>query len=107
MGYTSEETRLVASLSPNLGTHTNKAHVVLARAVRLTHPPATGPDEDITVIRMPVVEAVELALSGAMIQVQHVGLLMIGLKAAGLFRWFDFLLLPRRAAQDVIGQSLA
>ncbi len=85
-GYTAEQLRLIASLSPNPGTHTNKAHVVLALGVRLTGPPAPEPDEEIAIIRVPVSRALHLALTGEMVHAQHVGLLMIGLNAAGLLR---------------------
>jgi 8-oxo-dGDP phosphatase len=84
-GYSCDRCRLVGSLSPNPGTHTNRAHVVLAKPAHLTRPPTPEADEDITVIRMPVGDAVQAALTGEMVHVQHVGLLMIGLKAAGLF----------------------
>ena len=84
-GYTCDNCCLVGSLSPNPGTHTNRAHVVLAQPVHLTRPPAPEADEDLTIVRMPVREAVHAALTGDMVHAQHVGLLMIGLKAAGLF----------------------
>jgi 8-oxo-dGTP pyrophosphatase MutT (NUDIX family) len=84
-GYTCDTCRLIGSLSPNPGTHTNRAHVVLAQSARYTRPPTPEADEDLTVVRMPVEEAIQAALTGDMVHVQHVGLLMIGLKAAGLF----------------------
>ncbi|MCG7392451.1 NUDIX hydrolase [Microvirga sp. ACRRW] len=83
-GYTAASCRLVASLSPNPATHNNRVHVILAEGAALTQPPAPEADEDITVLRVPVKEAVRSALAGEMVQAQHVGLLMIGLKAAGL-----------------------
>lgn len=76
--------RLLASLSPNPATHTNRVHVVLAQAVVRTGPVTPDVTENIEVIRMPATEAAALALRGDMAHAQHVGLLMIGLKAADL-----------------------
>ncbi len=83
-GYASETLRLLASLSPNPATHTNRVHVVLAQPVRCTGPALPEPGEDITLVRLPAAEAAAMALSGDMVPAQHVGMLMIGLKAANL-----------------------
>ena len=83
-GYTAGSFSLVSSLSPNPATHNNRVHVILAKGAALTQPPEPEADEDITVLRVPVEEAVRLALAGEMVQAAHVGLLMIGLRAAGL-----------------------
>jgi 8-oxo-dGTP pyrophosphatase MutT (NUDIX family) len=76
--------RLLASLPPNPATHTNRVHVVLAQAV--VHTGSATPDvtENIEVIRVKAAEAAALALRGDMTHAQHVGLLMIGLKAANV-----------------------
>jgi 8-oxo-dGTP pyrophosphatase MutT (NUDIX family) len=84
-GYTASSLRLLASLSPNPATHTNRVHVVLAQPALCIGPAAPEPSEDIALVRMPVVEAIETALSGGMAHAQHVGLMMIGLKAAKRF----------------------
>lgn len=83
-GYTAQTLNLLASLSPNPATHTNRVHVVLARPALLTGRPAPDPAENITLVRMPLNDAVQMALRGEMMHAQHVGLLMIGLQAAGL-----------------------
>jgi 8-oxo-dGDP phosphatase len=83
-GYTAENLRLLASLSPNPATHTNRVHVVLAQPVRHTGPATPEPSENITLIRVPAAEAAAMALGGELAHAQHVGLLMIGLKAANL-----------------------
>jgi 8-oxo-dGDP phosphatase len=83
-GYAADEFRLLASLSPNPSTHTNKVHVVLARPVVIAKQPTPDPGEDITVVRLPADEVLRMALEGKLAHSQHVGLLMIGLKAANL-----------------------
>jgi 8-oxo-dGTP pyrophosphatase MutT (NUDIX family) len=85
-GYTASSFRLLASLSPNPATHNNRVHVVLAKPAQLTQKAAPEPEENITVVRMPVGDALQMALRGEMVHAQHVGLLMIGLNAANLLR---------------------
>jgi 8-oxo-dGTP pyrophosphatase MutT (NUDIX family) len=83
-GYTAGAFRLLASLSPNPATHTNRLHVVLGESVQLTKEPAMDVEENIVVVRMPALEALQMALRGDMVHAQHIGLLAIGLNAAGL-----------------------
>jgi 8-oxo-dGTP pyrophosphatase MutT (NUDIX family) len=83
-GYTANSFQLLASLSPNPATHTNRVHVVLARSAQLTRQAQSEPEEAITVVRVPSDEVLRMALEGEMVHAQHVGLLVIGLKAAGL-----------------------
>jgi 8-oxo-dGDP phosphatase len=83
-GYGADEFRLLASLSPNPATHTNKVHVVLAQPVVIAKRPTPDPEEDITVVRLPADEVLRMALEGKLVHSQHVGLLMIGLRAANL-----------------------
>jgi 8-oxo-dGTP pyrophosphatase MutT (NUDIX family) len=83
-GYTASSLRLLASLSPNPGTHTNRVHVVLAQPAHFTQPPTPEPSETISVIRMPAADALRMALSGELMHAQHLGLLLIGLNAAHL-----------------------
>jgi 8-oxo-dGTP pyrophosphatase MutT (NUDIX family) len=83
-GYTASSFQLLASLSPNPATHTNRVHVVLARSAQLTQQAQSEPEETITVVRVPSDEVLRMALKGEMVHAQHVGLLAIGLKAAGL-----------------------
>jgi 8-oxo-dGTP pyrophosphatase MutT (NUDIX family) len=83
-GYGAESFQLLASLSPNPATHTNRTHVVLARGAIPIRPPAPDLTEDISIVRKPAAEALQIALGGEMAHAQHVGLLAIGLKAAHL-----------------------
>ena len=61
----------------------NRLHVSLAEGVTPSGAQHLDGSEAIEIVRLPIAEAVEIALSGGMIQAMHVGLLMIGLKAAG------------------------
>jgi 8-oxo-dGTP pyrophosphatase MutT (NUDIX family) len=83
-GYAAETLRLLASLSPNPATHTNRVHVVLAQPARRMGPASAEPSEDIALVRVPATDAAAMALGGELAHAQHVGLLMIGLKAADL-----------------------
>jgi 8-oxo-dGTP pyrophosphatase MutT (NUDIX family) len=82
-GYEAPSIRHLHSLSPNPATHANRLHVSLAEGVRLTGQQHLDGSEAIEVVRLPVAKAVALALGGAMVQAMHVGLMMIGLQAAG------------------------
>lgn len=83
-GYSAASFRPLASLSPNPATHTNRVHVVLAHPVRHMGPATPEPSENITLVRMPAAEAAAMALNGGLAHAQHVGLLLIGLRAANL-----------------------
>jgi 8-oxo-dGDP phosphatase len=83
-GYSSDSMHLITSLSPNPSSHANRLHLVLARGIRLTSSPSPDRGEDIQVERVTVEAALALAFSGRMAHAQHVGLLLIGLKAAGI-----------------------
>ena len=83
-GYVSANNCLVASLSPNPATHSNRLHVVLASDAVLGTGASPETTEDLRLERLPVEEAVRLALAGEMVHAGHVGLLFIGLGAAGL-----------------------
>jgi 8-oxo-dGTP pyrophosphatase MutT (NUDIX family) len=82
-GLTATEWEYVGKLAPNPATHTNHAHIVLARNVELKAAPADDPTERIRLIRMPIREAIRLALTGKMIQVIHVAALTLALHKAG------------------------
>lgn len=82
-GYRAGNIRLIASLSPNPATHTNRLHVSLATGVTLAGAQNLSGSEAIEVVRLPVAEALQRALTGGMVQAMHVGLLAIGLNAAG------------------------
>lgn len=83
-GYTAASFRLLASLSPNPATHTNRLHVVLGQVAQLVQEPCLDAGENIVVVRIPAVEALQMALKGDMVHAPHIGLLAIGLKAASL-----------------------
>ena len=82
-GYVAPSIRHVAALSPNPATHANRLHVALAEGVTPTGRRHLDGSEAIEIELLSVAEAVRLALSGGMIQAMHVGLMMIGLNAAG------------------------
>ncbi|MBB3608854.1 NUDIX hydrolase [Rhizobium sp. BK602] len=82
-GLSAADWEHVGSLAANPATHTNLCHIVLARNVELTARPADDPTERIRLVRMPIRQAVELALEGKMIQVIHVAALTLALHRAG------------------------
>lgn len=82
-GLSSTDWDYVGKLAPNPATHTNLAHIVIARNVEFSASPADDPTERIRLIRMPIRQAIELALEGKMIQVIHVAALTLALHKAG------------------------
>lgn len=75
----------LARLSPNPSSHTNGVHILLATGARPQTALKLDATEDIVVEPTPWREAVEMALSGQIINAQHVGLLFIALaRAKGL-----------------------
>ncbi|QND49972.1 NUDIX hydrolase [Rhizobium lusitanum] len=82
-GLSAPEWEHVGSLAANPATHTNLCHIVLARNVELTAKPSDDPTERIRLIRMPIRQAIGLALEGKMIQVIHVAALTLALHKAG------------------------
>ncbi len=54
----------VGALSPNPATHSNLSHIVLARNVEISAKPADDPTERIRLIRIPIRQAIKLALEG-------------------------------------------
>jgi hypothetical protein len=74
---------LVASLSPNAAAnHANLDHTVLAGQVTAIGTPHHDRTEILELARGPYREALNLALSGSIIQLTHVASLMLGLFAA-------------------------
>ena len=67
-----------ATLSVNPATFANRLHLVVARGVEPGEP-APDSSEDITVVRVTRAEARRLALTGGIVNAQHVGLLLMGL----------------------------
>jgi 8-oxo-dGTP pyrophosphatase MutT (NUDIX family) len=82
-GLSASEWEYVGALAPNPATHSNLSHIVLARNVEITAKPADDPTERIRLIRMPIRQAIGLALEGKMIQVIHVAALTLALHKAG------------------------
>jgi 8-oxo-dGTP pyrophosphatase MutT (NUDIX family) len=80
-GYVAGTLRHLVKLSPNPSTHGNALHGVLATDIREEGGVSFDPSEDIEVVRLPWREAVDLAMSGGMINAQHIGLLLIGVQA--------------------------
>lgn len=85
-GHGGGNCKLVASLSPNPATHTNRLHLILATDVEPRSPVTLDPTEDVQLERVPCQEAVRLALAGEMSHASHTGLLLLGLRAAGRMR---------------------
>lgn len=82
-GLSSTDWDYVGKLAPNPATHTNLCHIVIAHNVVFTAKPAEDPSEHIRIIRMPIRQAIELALEGKMIQAIHVAALTLALHKAG------------------------
>jgi 8-oxo-dGDP phosphatase len=85
-GFFTLEWQHIARLSPNPANHNNFCHVVLARDVYPRSAPVDDPAERVRVVRLPISEAVQLAMSGRMIQALHVASLALGLSAAGKWK---------------------
>ena len=82
-GYAAERMSIVASLSPNAANHSGLAHVILAENVVPIRAPEPEPAEVLELQLTPYREAVELAMSGAIMQSIHVAVLVMALRAAG------------------------
>jgi 8-oxo-dGTP pyrophosphatase MutT (NUDIX family) len=82
-GYAASRMSPVARLSPNAANHTGWAHIILAENVTQIQAPQPEPSEDLEIQITPYHEAVQLAMSGAIIQAMHVAGLLIALRAAG------------------------
>ncbi|MDE1997059.1 MAG: NUDIX hydrolase, partial [Rhizobiaceae bacterium] len=82
-GLSSSDWDYVGKLAPNPATHTNWSHIVIARNVEFSAKPVDDPSERLHLVRMPIREAIALALEGKMIQVIHVAALTLALHKAG------------------------
>lgn len=82
-GYHAPSIRHVLTLSPNTATHANRMHISLAERVTPTGTQHLDGSEAIEILRVPVAEAVQLALTGGIQQAMHVAALFAGLNAAG------------------------
>ena len=63
---------LIAGLSPNTSTHANRVHTVLTEGVLLIGVQANDGVEVLDVERVPYWQALDLALSGAIMQTSHI-----------------------------------
>lgn len=77
-GYAGGRLEPVVSLSVDPARYANRIHLVRAVGVR-PGPAAPEADEAIEVVRVSRAEAMRLALSGAILNAGHAGLLLIGL----------------------------
>ncbi len=82
-GYAGGEWTWIARLAANPATQTNYCHVVLATGVEKQAEPVEDAAEKLRILRMPVAAAVNLALSGGMIQSMHVAALALALGRTG------------------------
>jgi 8-oxo-dGDP phosphatase len=82
-GFCTSKWQYVARLAPNPATHNNFFHVVLARDVIARSAPVDDPAERLHVVRLPISDVVQLAMSGGILQAMHVAALVLGLSAAG------------------------
>jgi 8-oxo-dGTP pyrophosphatase MutT (NUDIX family) len=84
-GCVARSLRLVASLSPNPASHSNRVHVVLAEGVEWAQSPEQDLTERLDILRKPVSEVVRLAVAGEMVQAIHVASLAVALSS--IDRW--------------------
>ena len=73
---------LIASLSPNTSTHANRVHTVLTEGVSLIGVQADDGVEVLDVERVLYWQALDLALSGAIMQTSHIASIVLALNAA-------------------------
>lgn len=82
-GYRAPSLVHIQSVTPNSATHANRMHVFLAEGVVPGGAQKLEPGEAIEVVRLPIAEAVRLALTGGMVHAMHVAALLIALQATG------------------------
>ncbi len=73
---------LIASLSPNTSTHSNRVHTVLVEGVSLIGVQEDDGVEVLDVERVPYRKALDLAISGAIMQTSHIASIVLALNAA-------------------------
>jgi 8-oxo-dGTP pyrophosphatase MutT (NUDIX family) len=84
-----DQPRLIASLSPNPASHTNRIHVVAVTNVRLLGAASPDPTEDLQVELMSIQDAIELSLRGGFVNAAHLGLLFLTLQTWGYVRFTE------------------
>jgi 8-oxo-dGDP phosphatase len=83
-GYRSDDMKLVATVSPNAATHSNRLHVVVARNAYCAQEPPKDPTEEIEVNVLTISDALAQAFSGGIMQATQIAALMLGLTATKL-----------------------
>jgi 8-oxo-dGTP pyrophosphatase MutT (NUDIX family) len=82
-GYAAAQMTLLASLSSDAANRSGLAHFILAEKVSQIQRPQPDPTEVIEVQPTSYRHAIDLALSGAIVQALHVSALIIALRSAG------------------------
>lgn len=88
-GCTAKTWRLIASLSPNAASHSNRCHVFLAEHADISAAPADDATERVSIRWIPVGEAVKLAMTGGVVQAIHVAAMALALGTIGLWNYSD------------------
>jgi 8-oxo-dGTP pyrophosphatase MutT (NUDIX family) len=74
--------QLVHTLSADPARYDNRLHLVLVRDAVKVCDPTPDDTEEIEVVLLPIEETVSRAMTGRLLNAAHVGLLMMGLRAA-------------------------
>jgi 8-oxo-dGTP pyrophosphatase MutT (NUDIX family) len=85
-GYGGPNWQSVGRLSPNPASHNNLCHVVVALGVSFQKAPVDDPAERVRVVRLPIPDAIHLAMSGGIIQAMHVASMILGLSVTGKWK---------------------
>jgi 8-oxo-dGTP pyrophosphatase MutT (NUDIX family) len=85
-GYGGPSWQCAGRLSPNPASHNNLCHVVVALNVSFQRAVIDDPTERVRVVRVPIRAAIDLAMSGGIVQAMHVASMFLGLGAAGKWR---------------------
>lgn len=86
-GCTAKTWRLIASLSPNPASHSNRCHILLAEHADISAAPVDHPMERVSIHWMPVGEAVKLAMASGIVQAIHVAAMALALGTIGLWNY--------------------
>lgn len=82
-GYAGGAARLLHSLSTDAAKMANRFHLVLIDGATRSRAVAPDPGEEIEVVSMPIAQALEQALGGGIVNATQIGMLLMGLQAAG------------------------
>jgi 8-oxo-dGTP pyrophosphatase MutT (NUDIX family) len=81
-GYIFADAERVVTLNADPARYANRMHLIRAR-VTAAGPTRPDPGEDITVVRVPRAEALQLAQSGSIVGAVHAAMILIGLSGHG------------------------